>query len=47
MGAKNPPVPNGLWPFGTGDMILFEAGRCPLKLPRIIHPFSVMEWFFD
>jgi hypothetical protein len=34
-------------PFKKGHMILFEAGRCPLKLPRVIPPFSIMGWFFD
>jgi hypothetical protein len=28
-------------------MILFEAGCCPLKLPRIIHPLRLCRSVFD
>jgi hypothetical protein len=41
------PVKKGQRPFLTGYMILFEAGRCPLKLPRVILPFSIVGRFFD
>jgi hypothetical protein len=41
------PVKKARRPFLTGSVILFEAGRCPLKLPRVIPPFSIMGWFLQ
>jgi hypothetical protein len=33
--------------FDRIQKILFEAGRCPLKLPRKIHTSSIMDRIWD